>query len=312
MEGRPGEPRAKYIHTVEHGLWDRPTNLNNVETYANVPAIILRGAEWFTSIGTGDVSENPWGGSKGTKVFSLVGKVHNTGLVEVPMGITLREIVFDVGGGIPKGKKFKAVQTGGPSGGVIPEDLLDLPVDFDQLTKVGSMMGSGGIIVMDETDCMVDIARYFIDFLIGESCGKCLPCREGLTQISALLNDICNGEAGEGTIKLLEELANTVKDCSLCALGGSAPNPVLSTIKYFREEYNSHIEQKRCPAGACKALITYHIDESKCDGCTACVKNCPQNAIIGEKKKPHKIQTELCIKCGICREICPHNAVFVE
>ena len=312
MEGRPGEPRAKYIHTVEHGLWDRPTNLNNVETYVNVPLIILRGAEWFTSIGTGDVSKNPWGGSKGTKVFSLVGKVHNTGLVEVPMGITLREIVFDIGGGIPKGKKFKAVQTGGPSGGVIPESLLDLPVDFDQLTSVGSMMGSGGIIVMDETDCMVDIARYFIDFLIGESCGKCLPCREGLTQISALLNDICNGEAVEGAIKLLEELANTVKDCSLCALGGSAPNPVLSTIKYFREEYNAHIQQKRCPAGACKELITYHIDESKCNGCTACAKNCPQNAIIGEKKQPHKIQTVLCIKCGICREICPHNAVIVE
>ena len=312
MEGRPGEPRAKYIHTVEHGLWDRPTNLNNVETYANVPLIILRGAEWFTSIGTGDVSENPWGGSKGTKVFSLVGKVHNTGLVEVPMGITLREIVFDIGGGIPKGKKFKAVQTGGPSGGVIAEDLLDLPVDFDQLTKVGSMMGSGGMIVMDETDCMVDIARYFIDFLIGESCGKCLPCREGLTQISALLNDICNGEAREDTIELLEELANTVKDCSLCALGASAPNPVLSTIKYFREEYDTHIKQKKCPAGVCKNLITYYIDENKCSGCTACAKNCPQDAIIGEKKQPHKIQTELCIKCGICREICPRDAVIVE
>jgi NADH:ubiquinone oxidoreductase subunit F (NADH-binding)/(2Fe-2S) ferredoxin len=312
MEGRPGEPRAKYIHTVEHGLWNRPTNLNNVETYANVPVIILRGAKWFTSVGTGDVSESPWGGSKGTKVFSLVGKVHNTGLVEVPMGITLREIIFDIGGGIPQGKKFKAVQTGGPSGGVIPEDLLDLPVDFDQLTKVGSMMGSGGMIVMDETDCMVDIARYFIDFLIGESCGKCLPCREGLTQISALLNDVCSGRAAEGTIELLEELANTVKDCSLCALGGSAPNPVLSTIKYFREEYDAHIEQKRCPAGSCKELITYCIDESKCNGCTACAKNCPQDAIVGEKKQPHKIQTELCIKCGICREICPQNAVIAE
>jgi NADH:ubiquinone oxidoreductase subunit F (NADH-binding)/(2Fe-2S) ferredoxin len=312
MEGRPGEPRAKYIHTVEHGLWNRPTNLNNVETYANVPVIILRGAKWFTSVGTGDVSESPWGGSKGTKVFSLVGKVHNTGLVEVPMGITLREIIFDIGGGIPQGKKFKAVQTGGPSGGVIPEDLLDLPVDFDQLTKVGSMMGSGGMIVMDETDCMVDIARYFIDFLIGESCGKCLPCREGLTQISALLNDVCSGRAAEGTIELLEELANTVKDCSLCALGGSAPNPVLSTIKYFREEYDAHIEQKRCPAGSCKELITYCIDESKCNGCTACAKNCPQDAIVGQKKQPHKIQTELCIKCGICREICPQNAVIAE
>jgi NADH:ubiquinone oxidoreductase subunit F (NADH-binding)/(2Fe-2S) ferredoxin/NAD-dependent dihydropyrimidine dehydrogenase PreA subunit len=312
MEGRPGEPRAKYIHTVEHGLWDRPTNLNNVETYANVPPIILRGAEWFTSIGTGDVSENPWGGSKGTKVFSLVGKVHNTGLVEVPMGISLKEIVFDIGGGIPNGKKFKAVQTGGPSGGVIPENLLDLPVDFDQLTKVGSMMGSGGMIVMDETDCMVDIARYFIDFLIGESCGKCLPCREGLTQISALLNDICNGEAKEDTIELLEELSNTVKECSLCALGGSAPNPVLSTLRYFRDEYEAHVKDKQCPAGVCKALITYSIDPDKCTGCLLCLRNCPQDAISGEKKKPHKIQADLCIKCGICRDICTYDAVVVR
>jgi len=312
MEGRAGEPRAKYIHTVEHGLWDRPTNLNNVETYANVPLIVLRGADWFTSIGTGDVSENPWGGSKGTKVFSLVGKVHNTGLVEVPMGISLKEIVFDIGGGIPNGKKFKAVQTGGPSGGVIPENLLDLPVDFDQLTKVGSMMGSGGMIVMDETDCMVDIARYFIDFLIGESCGKCLPCREGLTQISALLNDICNGEAKEGTIELLEELSNTVKECSLCALGGSAPNPVLSTLRYFRDEYEAHVKEKRCPAGVCKALITYSIDPEKCTGCLLCARNCPQKAITGEKKKPHKIQTDLCIKCGICRDICTYDAVVVR
>jgi NADH:ubiquinone oxidoreductase subunit F (NADH-binding)/(2Fe-2S) ferredoxin len=312
MEGRPGEPRAKYIHTVEHGLWDRPTNLNNVETYANVPLIVLRGAEWFTSIGTGDVSENPWGGSKGTKVFSLVGKVHNTGLVEVPMGISLEEIVFDIGGGIPNGKKFKAVQTGGPSGGVIPESLLNLPVDFDQLTKVGSMMGSGGMIVMDETDCMVDIARYFIDFLIGESCGKCLPCREGLTQISALLNDICNGEAEEGTIELLEELSNTVKECSLCALGGSAPNPVLSTLRYFRNEYEAHVKEKKCPAGVCKALITYSIDPDKCTGCLLCLRNCPQKAISGEKKKLHKIQADLCIKCGICRDICTYDAVVVR
>jgi NADP-reducing hydrogenase subunit HndC len=312
MEGRPGEPRAKYIHTVEHGLWDRPTNLNNVETYINVPQIILRGADWFTSIGTGDVSENPWGGSKGTKVFSLVGKVHNTGLVEVPMGITLKEIVYDIGGGIPKGKKFKAVQTGGPSGGVIPEELLDLPVDFDQLTKVGSMMGSGGMIVMNETDCMVDIARYFIDFLIGESCGKCLPCREGLTQISALLNSICNGEADEGTIELLEELSNTVKECSLCALGGSAPNPVLSTLRYFRDEYEAHVKEKKCPAGVCKALITYFIDPEKCTGCMVCARNCPQKAITGEKKKPHEIQTDLCIKCGICHDTCAFDAVVIR
>jgi len=312
MEGRPGEPRAKYIHTVEHGLWDRPTNLNNVETYANVPLIILRGVKWFTSIGTGDVSENPWGGSKGTKVFSLVGKVYNTGLVEVPMGITLREIIFDIGGGIPNGKKFKAVQTGGPSGGVIPEDLLDLPVDFDQLTRVGSMMGSGGMIVMDEDDCMVDIARYFIDFLVGESCGKCLPGREGLTQISRMLNDICDGQAQEGVLELLEETCNTVTSCSLCALGGSAPNPVLSTIRYFRDEYEAHVREKRCPAGLCKNLITYSIDPDKCNGCMLCARECPQNAIEGEKKKPHTITADLCIKCGICKDVCNKDAVIVK
>jgi len=312
MEGRPGEPRAKYIHTVEHGLWDRPTNLNNVETYANVPLIILRGVKWFTSIGTGDVTENPWGGSKGTKVFSLVGKVRNTGLVEVPMGITLREIIFDIGGGIPNGKKFKAVQTGGPSGGVIPESLLDLPVDFDQLTKVGSMMGSGGMIVMDEDDCMVDIARYFIDFLVGESCGKCVPCREGLTQISRMLNDICSGQAQEGVLELLERTCHTVASCSLCALGGSAPNPVLSTLRYFRDEYEAHVRDKKCPAGLCKDLITYYIDAEKCNGCMLCARECPQNAIEGERKKPHKIQTDLCIKCGICRDVCNQDAVLVR
>ena len=312
MEGRPGEPRAKYIHTVEHGLWDQPTNLNNVETYANVPLIILRGTEWFTSIGTGDVTDNPWGGSKGTKVFSLVGKVRNTGLVEVPMGITLREIIFDIGGGIPNGKKFKAVQTGGPSGGVIPESLLDLPVDFDQLTRVGSMMGSGGMIVMDEDDCMVDIARYFIDFLVGESCGKCLPGREGLTQISKMLNDICEGKAQEGVLELLERICSTVANCSLCALGGSAPNPVLSTLRYFRDEYEAHVREKKCPAGLCKELITYYIDPEKCNGCLLCARECPQNAIEGEKKKPHKIDTDLCIKCGICRDVCNRDAVIVK
>jgi NADP-reducing hydrogenase subunit HndC len=312
MEGRPGEPRAKYIHTVEHGLWDRPTNLNNVETYANVPLIILRGVEWFTSIGTGDVSDNPWGGSKGTKVFSLVGKVRNTGLVEVPMGITLREIIFDIGGGIPNGKKFKAVQTGGPSGGVIPESLLDLPVDFDQLTNVGSMMGSGGMIVMDENDCMVDIARYFIDFLVDESCGKCLPCREGLKQISRMLNDICSGQAQEGVLELLEQTCYTVANCSLCALGGSAPNPVLSTLRYFRDEYEAHVRDKRCPAGLCKDLITYYIDPEKCNGCMLCARDCPQNAIEGERKEPHKIRTDLCIKCGICRDVCNRDAVLVR
>ena len=312
MEGRPGEPRAKYIHTVEHGLWDQPTSLNNVETFVNVPLIILRGAKWFTSIGTGDVSKNPWGGSKGTKIFSLAGKVQNTGLVEVPMGTSLREIIFDIGGGIPNGKKFKAVQTGGPSGGVIPESLLDTPVDFDELTKVGSMMGSGGMIVMDEDDCMVDIARYFIDFLIGESCGKCLPCREGLMQIGAMLNDICSGHAQEGVIELLEQTCSTVGSCSLCALGRSAPNPVLSTLKYFPEEYAAHVQRKECPAGVCKELINYYIDPEKCNGCTLCAMECPQNAIVGERKQPHTIQTELCIKCGICQDVCNRDAVVVK
>jgi NADH:ubiquinone oxidoreductase subunit F (NADH-binding) len=312
MEGRPGEPRAKYIHTVEHGLWDRPTNLNNVETYANVPLIILRGADWFASIGTGDVTDNPWGGSKGTKVFSLTGKVQNTGLVEVPMGITLREIIFDIGGGIPGGKRFKAVQTGGPSGGVIPERLLDLPVDFDQLTEVGSMMGSGGMIVMDEDDCMVDIARYFIDFLIGESCGKCLPCREGLTQIGRILDDICTGHATLEDLELLKSTCRTVQSCSLCALGTSAPNPVLSTIRYFPEEYEAHIKHKKCPAGVCKELITYTIDPEKCTGCLLCLKNCPQDAVSGAKGEPHTIDESLCIKCGICRDVCNLGAVIVE
>jgi len=312
LEGRVGEPRPKYVFPAEKGLYGKPTVINNVETYVNVPAIIQRGSEWFTTIGTGDVTDNPWGGSKGTKVFSLVGKVHNTGLVEVPMGITLREIIFDIGGGIPNGKKFKAVQTGGPSGGVIPESLLDLPVDFDQLIKVGSMMGSGGMIVMDEDDCMVDIARYFIDFLSSESCGKCTPCREGLTQMSSILNDICEGKAEEGTMELLGELAYTMKDCSLCALGGTAPNPVLSTLRYFRDEYEAHVQDKKCPAGVCKDLITYYIDAEKCNGCMLCARECPQNAIEGERKEPHKIQTDLCIKCGICRDVCNQDAVFVR
>ena len=271
LEGRVGEPRPKYVFPVERGLYGRPTVINNVETLANLPSIIRRGSEWFASIGTGDVTDSPWGGSKGTKVFSLVGKVHNTGLVEVPMGIPLREIIFDIGGGIPNGKEFKAVQTGGPSGGVIPESMLDLPVDFDQLVKVGSMMGSGGMIVMDEDDCMVDIARYFIDFLTGESCGKCVPCREGLIQMHAMLNEVCEGRAGEGTVQLLEELATTVKECSLCALGGTSSNPVLSTIRYFRDEYDAHVRQKRCPAGVCQALITYSIDPERCPGCRVCL-----------------------------------------
>lgn len=247
LEGKAGEPRAKYIHTIEHGLWDRPSNLNNVETWANVPVVISRGREWFSKIG--------YKKSTGTKVFSLVGNVKNIGLIEIPMGTTLKEIIYDIGGGIPKGKKFKAVQTGGPSGGCIPKELIDLPVDFDELTKAGSMMGSGGMIIMDETICMVDVARYFEEFLEGESCGKCVPCREGVRRMREILDDICKGNSKEGDVELLEDMSQAIIDGSLCALGGSAPNPVLSTIKYFREEYNAHIREKKCPAGVCKELI---------------------------------------------------------
>jgi len=310
LEGRVGEPRAKYIHTVEYGLNNKPTNLNNVETYANVPIIINRGAKWFNSIGTGDVTDNAWGGSKGTKVFSLVGKVKNTGLVEVPMGIRLREIIYDIGGGIPNGKKFKGVQTGGPSGGVLPESLLDLPVDFDRLTEAGSMMGSGGMIIMDENDCMVDVARYFIDFLKGESCGKCVPCREGLRNMVDILTRITEGKGQETDINTLQEISECMVDASLCALGGSAPNPVLSTLRYFKDEYETHIKNKKCPAGVCKALITFSIDSVKCTGCTLCARNCPQACIAGETKKPHVIDMSRCIKCGICYDVCKFDAVL--
>jgi len=297
IEGRVGEPSPKYIHTAVSGIWGKPSNLNNVETWANVPLIINKGADWFRSIGTK--------GSKGTKIFSLVGKVKNTGLVEVPMGMTLREVIFDIGGGIPNGKKFKAVQTGGPSGGCIPESLLDIPVDFDELTKVGSMMGSGGMIVMDEDTCMVDIARYFLNFLAEESCGKCVPCREGLRQMLKILNNICTGKGKEGDIELLEEISEVVRDASLCALGTTAPNPVLSTIKYFRDEYEAHIKQKRCPAGVCKALISYYIEPEKCQACMICLRNCPVGAISGGKNLVHVIDQEKCTKCGTCFEVCP-------
>jgi len=312
LEGRPGEPRAKYIHTVEYGLWNEPSCLNNVETWANVPVIILRGAEWFASIGPGDVSENPWGGSKGTKVFSLAGKIYNTGLVEVPMGIPLRTIVFDIGGGIPNGKKFKAVQTGGPSGGFIPESLLDLPVDFDKLTEVGSMMGSGGMVVVDEDDCMVSVAKYFTDFLANESCGKCVPCREGLHQMQAILGRITEGKGEEGDIESLEEIGEFMKNCSLCALGKSAANPVLSTIRYFREEYEAHIRDKKCPAHSCKELITFSIDPEKCTGCTACIKSCPVDAITGELNKVHVLDQSKCTKCGACYEVCNFGAIIKD
>ena len=304
LEGMPGEPRAKYIHTSEKGLWDRPSNLNNVETWANVPLIINKGADWYSSIGTQS--------SKGTKVFSLVGKINNTGLVEVPMGMTLREIIYDIGGGIPDDKEFKAVQTGGPSGGCIPEALLDLPVDYEQLSEAGSMMGSGGMIVMDEDTCMVDVARYFTNFLQEESCGKCVPCREGLLRMGEILTDITEGRGTMEQLSLIEDLSELLKDASLCALGTTAANPVMSTLKYFRNEYIAHIKDHKCPAGVCKELITYGIDPDKCTGCGACMKTCPSGAITGEKKQPHVLDTGKCIKCQICYDVCKFDAVTKE
>ncbi len=302
IEGRPPEPRQRPPFPAQSGVWGKPTNINNVETWATVPTIILRGAEWFSSIGTDK--------SKGTKVFSLVGKINNTGLVEVPMGITLREIIYDIGGGIPSGKKFKAVQTGGPSGGCIPADLINLPVDYEQLTKAGSIMGSGGMIVMDEDTCVVDIARYFINFTNDESCGKCTSCREGSSALLEILNRICNGEGKEEDLILLEELGKAIKDASLCGLGQTLPNPVLSTLKYFRDEYEAHIKDKKCPAGVCKALIKYSVDKEKCTGCLLCVKKCPQNAITGKKKEPQTIDQSKCIKCNMCYEVCKFNAIL--
>ncbi|MBU0732778.1 MAG: SLBB domain-containing protein, partial [Proteobacteria bacterium] len=297
LEGRVGEPRPKYIRSNIKGLWDKPSVLNNVETWANVPLIINKGADWFTQFGTEK--------SKGTKIFSLVGKITNTGLVEVPMGTTLKDIIYKIGGGIPGGKRFKAVQTGGPSGGCIPEELLDLEVGFDELTKAGSMMGSGGMIIMDEDTCMVDVARYFLDFLTDESCGKCVPCREGLRQMHKILTNITKGKGKEGDIELLGELSETAKEAALCALGKSAPNPFLSTLRYFRDEYEAHIKEKRCPALSCKELIAYHIDPYKCKACMICLRKCPSEAIVGGKKKLHIIDQEKCTKCGTCFEVCP-------
>ncbi|MCG6879510.1 MAG: 4Fe-4S binding protein [Deltaproteobacteria bacterium] len=297
LEGRVGEPRPKYIRSNIKGLYEKPSVLNNVETWANVPLIINKGADWFTQYGTE--------GSKGTKIFSLVGKIVNTGLVEVPMGMTLRDIIYKIGGGIPGGKKFKAVQTGGPSGGCIPEELLDLEVGFDELTKAGSMMGSGGMIVMDEDTCMVDVARYFIAFLTDESCGKCVPCREGLRQMLKILTDITEGRGKEEDIQTLEDLAETAKEAALCALGKSAPNPFLSTLRYFRAEYEAHILEKKCPALSCKELIAYHIDPEKCKACMICARKCPADAIDGGKNKIHMVDQDKCTKCGTCYEVCP-------
>jgi NADH-quinone oxidoreductase subunit F len=304
IEGRSGEPRAKYVHATDKGLWNKPTCLNNVETWANVPLIINRGSKWYNSIGTE--------GSKGTKIFSLVGKINNTGLVEVPFGITLREIIYDIGGGIPKDKQFKAVQTGGPSGGCIPAQFLDMPVDYDELTKIGSMMGSGGMIVMDENTCMVDVAKYFLKFLEEESCGKCTPCREGILQMRLILDRITEGEGREEDLDTLEWMSQAIIDGSLCALGKSAPNPVITTLKYFRDEYEAHIKDKKCPAGVCKALIVYEIDPETCNGCHACARVCPVGAIKGEKKEIHTIDHEICIKCGACYESCKFDAVKIR
>jgi NADH:ubiquinone oxidoreductase subunit F (NADH-binding)/(2Fe-2S) ferredoxin/Pyruvate/2-oxoacid:ferredoxin oxidoreductase delta subunit len=304
LEGKAGEPRPRPPYPAVKGLWDMPTNINNVETWATVPLIINRGADFFASVGTE--------GSKGTKIFSLVGKICNTGLVEVPMGITLRDIIFKIGGGIPGGKKFKAVQTGGPSGGCIPEEKLDLQVGFDELTRAGSMMGSGGMIVMDEDTCMVDVARYFINFLTDESCGKCVPCREGLRQMHKILTNITLGKGKEGDIETLKELAETAVEASLCALGKTAPNPFLSTLRYFRDEYEAHIRDRRCPALSCKELISYYIDPAKCAACLLCLKRCPEGAIDGARQKIHVIDQDKCTNCGTCLEVCPtrFNAVM--
>ncbi len=302
IEDKAGEPRPKYVHTTDRGLWGKPSNLNNVETWANVPMIIEKGAKWYTGIG----SEK----SKGTKIFSLVGKINNTGLVEVPMGIPLKDIIFKIGGGIPKKKEFKAVQTGGPSGGCIPASYLDMPVDFENLSNAGSMMGSGGMIVLDEDTCMVDMSKYFLEFCMDEGCGQCTPCREGVVQMVRLLTEITEGKGTADHINLLEELSHMIQDASLCALGTSAPNPVISTLQYFRDEYEAHITDKKCPAGVCKALTTFTVDEKKCTGCTVCARNCPTGAIDGEKKEPHYINQDKCVKCRVCYEKCKFGAVL--
>ena len=304
VEGRVGEPHPRPPYPVEKGLWGKPTVINNVKTWASVPHIINRGWEWYAGIGTAR--------SKGTMVFSLVGKINNTGLVEVPMGITLREMIYGIGGGIPGGKQFKAVQIGGPSGGCIPASLIDLPIDYEELTKAGSMMGSGGMVVMDEDTCMVDVARYFMEFLEEESCGKCFPCRVGTQRLREILARICAGKGAEEDLTLLDEMGGMIKDASLCGLGQTAPNPVLTTLRYFRDEYLAHIRERKCPAKVCKELIVYHIEETLCDGCHACVRVCASEAILGEKKEPHKIDDGKCIRCGACLEVCKPKAVLVS
>ena len=304
IEGNRGEPRPRPPFPAQKGLFGKPTILNNVETYANIPQIILNGPEWFSSMGTEK--------SKGTKVFALGGKIHNTGLVEIPMGTTLREVIEEIGGGIPNGKKFKAAQTGGPSGGCIPAEHFDIPIDYDNLISIGSMMVSGGLIVMDETDCMVDIAKFFLEFTVEESCGKCTPCRIGTKRMLEILTKITKGTATMEDLDKLEELCYYVKENSACGLGQTAPNPVLSTLRYFRDEYEAHIKEKRCPAGVCKALLSYHIDADKCKGCTLCARNCPVGAIIGSVKNPHIIDTDKCVKCGACMEKCKFGAIYKQ
>ncbi|MCP4216997.1 MAG: NADH-quinone oxidoreductase subunit NuoF [bacterium] len=301
IEGNVGRPKPRPPYPAEKGLWGKPTTINNVETWANIAPILLKGGDWFASIGTET--------SKGTKIFSLVGKINNTGLVEVPMGITLREIIFEIGGGIPKKKKFKAVQTGGPSGGCIPEQLLDLPIDYDSLVQAGSIMGSGGMIVMDEDTCMVDLARYFLNFTVQESCGKCTPCRVGTRHMVELLDKICNGLGEESDLEQLEFLAKTVKSTSLCGLGQTAPNPVLTTLKYFKDEYLAHVKDKRCPSMICKALIEYSVILEKCTGCQRCVSVCPTGAITGPRSQPHNVDNAKCVKCRACYEICRFDAI---